>query len=310
MDKYINAISKDVFGEIPLQITRKAIGICNEVFELTLKTNSYILRINKEKNILYGTHTFLPLFQKLHITTPRILAEDYSKTRFTFCYQILTKIEGEDLGLIINTLRPIQLKQIALEVSKIFDKFNTLPTKNDFGAITGLHEESYTTLFEVLQHQRKIILERNSQTKVIDEETIDILEILLEQYKSYFLQVAPKLYYDDICSKNVMIHNGKFTGLVDLDFLRKGDYLEAIGSITASWFGEASGEIYVNEIIRLQNLDAFQRKVVKVYAILTLIYWTSEAGICFNNNTSGSINWSDVKHKKKKIMGLFNKIKA
>ena len=90
--KSIQEISKISFGRIPLDIKRMTIGICNEVFELQYENTSYIIRINTEKEWIYGTHKFLPIFQELQIKTPQILAEDYSKSKFPFCYQIQTKI--------------------------------------------------------------------------------------------------------------------------------------------------------------------------------------------------------------------------
>lgn len=68
-------------------------------------------------------------------------------------------------------------------------------------------------------------------------------------------------------------------------------------------------EIYINEIIKLQKLDEYDQKIVKMYAILNLIYWTSEEGIKFNSNSTGVINWENVENKKKQIVGLYNEIK-
>lgn len=305
----INRICEIEFHEIPQEIIKKTVGICNEVYEIKLKNKNYILRINKEKKFLYGTHKFLPIFQKLQIKTPTIIAEDYSQNKVPFCYQILSKIKGRDLVVVIDKLSKEELKSIAIEVSNIFDKFKTFPTKDGFGEITGLDEEEYKNLFEIIKNQQKTISERNEKTKVIDQETIDVLNEIIKTYQSYFSEVKPKLYYDDISSKNVMIHNGKFAGLVDLDFLMKGDYLEAIGRIIASWYGKNHEEVYINEIIKLQRLDEYQQKIVKMYAILHLIYWTSEEGIQFNSNSSGVINWENVKSKKNQIMGLYNEIK-
>lgn len=305
----INRVCEIVFKREPLKITKKIVGICNEVFEIEFENESYILRMNEEKKYLYGTHKFLPIFQKLQITTPIIIVDDYSKTQFPFCYQILSKIKGQDLGVVIHKLNENSLKSIASEVSDIFDKFNSLPLERTFGEITGLDEESFYSLTEIIKNQKKTILERNKKTKVIDQETIDIMNNLINVYQNYFLQVKPKLYYDDICSKNIMIHNGKFNGLVDLDFLMKGDYLEAIGRIIASWYGKKHEEIYINEIIKLQKLDDYQKRIIKMYAILNLIYWTSEEGIQFNSNSSRVINWKNVKRKKKQIVGLYNEIK-
>lgn len=304
----INKICRIVFKKLPNDIIRKTVGICNEVFEIKFDSSSYILRINEEKRSLYGTHKFLPIFQKLQIKIPNIIAEDYSKKAFNFCYQILSKIEGEDLGIVIDKINEEDLKLVAIEISGIFDKFNSLPPENSFGEITGLDEEEYNSLLEIVKKQKNTILERNERTKVIDQEIIAILDELINSNQDYFLHVKPKLYYDDICSKNVMIFNGKFSGLVDLDSLMKGDYLEAVGRIMASWYGDRHGEVYIDEIIKLQKLSEKQKKIVKIYAVLNLIYWTSEEGIQFNSNSSAIINWDNIKAKRKQIVGLYNEI--
>ena len=304
----IQAISEKHLGEIPLEINRMTIGICNEVYELKYPSNSYILRMNKEKEWIYGTHEFLPLFQKLEIRTPSIVAEDYSKSEFPFCYQIQTKLEGKDLLVVFNDLSESSLTAIAKEVSLIYDKFNTLPYEKSFGGLTGINEGNEASLLSMIKDQKKNIIERNKHSKVIDQEIMGLYHKLIEGYTNYFLSVRPKLYYDDMSSKNVMIHEGKFNGLVDLDFLMKGDYLQGIGGIIADWYGTEKGEFYINEILKHQKLDEFQQKVVKVYAIFHLIGWTSEEGIRFNGNSSGEINWSNVEKKRKKIMNLYKTI--
>jgi aminoglycoside phosphotransferase (APT) family kinase protein len=304
----ITKICQIVFKKTPNDIVKKTVGICNEVFEIMFNDSSYILRMNEEKRSLYGTHKFLPIFQKLEIKTPSIIAEDYSKNAFNFYYQILSKIEGEDLGIVINEINEEDLKLVAVEISDIFDKFNSLPPANSFGEITGLDEEEYNSLLDIIKNQKDTILKRNEKTKVINQEILKILNKLIDNYQDYFLQVTPKLYYDDICSKNVMIYNGKFNGLVDLDSLMKGDYLEAVGRIMASWYGDKHGEIYIDEIMKLQKLTEKQLKIVKMYAVLNLIYWTSEEGVQFNSNSSTIINWDKVNTKRKQIMGLFTEI--
>ena len=159
--QYINNVCKITFKEEPLKITKKTSGICNEVFEIEFKDESYIIRMNEEKTYLYGTRRLLPIFQKLQITTPKIIADDYSKKQFPFCYQILSKIKGQDLGAVIHELNENNLKSIASEISAIFDKFKSLPLENNFGEITGSYEETYNSLLEIINNQKKVILERN-----------------------------------------------------------------------------------------------------------------------------------------------------
>ena len=105
-----------------------------------------------------------------------------------------------------------------------------------------------------------------------------------------------------------MIHNGRFNGLVDLDFLSKGDYLEGIGGIIAAWYGTEAGDTYINAIFEYPKLDEFRRKVASVYGIFHLTLWTSEEGIRFNSNSTGSIDWSRVAEKRKKILDLYRTI--
>ncbi|MEM9720462.1 MAG: phosphotransferase [Bacteroidota bacterium] len=309
MQEYIQEISKIEFSEQPVEITRKTIGKCNEVYELAFQSNNYILRLNSQKNLLYGTHKFLPLFKELQIKTPDIVAEDYSKDKVPYCYQILTKIEGEDLKIVIPNISHANLKLIATEVSHIFDKFNSLPPKKDFGGLTGMHEERCSNLWEMIENQRKGIGERNEQTDFLDKEMLDRLDELLDANKSYFLHKEPRLYYDDISGKNVMIHQEKFSGLVDLDFLRKGDYIEALGAIMACWHGEVYGKVYLDEIIRKQGLDEFQQDLVRVYAMLHLSMWIGEEGRQFNSNTTETINWDNVNRGKEKIKAISKEIK-
>lgn len=309
-EKHIHALSLKEFGEIPLEIERKTIGICNEVYELKYKASSYILRMNRVPDHLYGTYKFLPLYKKLTIKTPDILAEDYSKSEFPFCYQIQNKIPGKDLGLVIEELSPEQLKGIAKEVSSILDKFNNLPDSLDWEGKAEMEKERPENVLEGFERWRRAIGEREEACGHIGSEVIEIYDRLLEQYKDYFLSIESKWYYDDICSKNVMVHQGEFTGLVDLDFLCRGDYLEAIGRMIAVWYGQENGEIYIEEIIRLQKLDAFQRNIIKVYAIFNLTLWLSEAGIKYNENTSAEINWVRVGAGKKKILGIYHTLEV
>lgn len=308
-EKHIYEISQLVFKQSPSRIIRQTIGRCNEVFELVFDSASYILRVHELKVILYGTHKSLPIFKDLGIRTPEIVAEDYSKSNFPFCYQILTKLEGKDLGVVIDSLSPTELRGIAAEVSNIFDKFKSLPPKEDFGSVFGTREDSIPNMYEVVMQKKEGALKNSASSQVLNKDVQRILHELIDTYRDYFHQVQPILYYDDINAKNVMIHEGKFSGLVDLDFMMKGDYLEAIGCMMACWYGEDYGEIYLSEIFKQQNLNDLQQNIVRLYAILNLASWTSEAGVKTNSNTTAEINWERVRKSNERIMSIYASMK-
>jgi aminoglycoside phosphotransferase (APT) family kinase protein len=131
----------------------------------------------------------------------------------------------------------------------------------------------------------------------MDDEIGGIAENLYAQYRSYFASIKPTTYYGDICSKNVMINQGVFSGLVDLDGLTQGDPLEAIGRIKLSWYATHHGDLYSTALMDNLHLNREQRCLVSMYALLNQISWACENGIQFNQNTKAEINegkkWKD-----------------
>jgi hypothetical protein len=75
-------------------------------------------------------------------------------------------------------------------------------------------------------------------------------------------------------------------GLIDLDSLARGDPLEAIGRIKASWYGTHYGQVYADAIMDSLQLSDEHRRIVTMYAVLNRTFWTFENGIQFNQNTS------------------------
>lgn len=278
------------FKEKPKSIRRMTMGICNEVYNVVLRDKEIIARLSSVDYFLKGSHYHIPKLKELGLNVPDILAEDYSKIDIPYSYQFLSKFNGTDIGLIIENLSDEQLKTIAKEISFVFDKTKTLPTSDKFGVVWGDFAELSNSWTERMRIWIDETIERGSRTGIIDKKLQLILINLYDRYQSYFDQLKPVTYLGDISSKNVMIHNGVFVGLVDLDGLTQGDPLEAIGRIKASWPGTHHGEIYTKAIMDAQKLDIGKRRMVLVYALLNRISWASENGIQFNQNTSTKVD--------------------
>ncbi len=287
----INKVIMFHFNQSPVLIRRMTIGICNEVYDVGLNNREVIIRLSPYDKYLMGSHDHIPRFKKLGIQVPDILFENYSKTLIPFSYQIQNKIEGMDLGNVIETLTDEQLKALAKEIASIFHKVKTLPSSKEYGVIWGGGDnETSGTWTERMKIWIEESIERGKKTGVMDDKMLSLAEKLYTEYKSYFDSVKPVTYYRDICSKNVMIDNGKFNGLVDLDGLTQGDPLEAVGRIKLSWYGTHHGEVYTNAVMDGLELIENERKLVLVYALLNKISWTCENGIQFNQNTKAIVD--------------------
>jgi aminoglycoside phosphotransferase (APT) family kinase protein len=231
MKKHVQMIKTLIasrFGQTPKFVRRITIGICNEVYDVGLEDKEVIVRFSPYDRFLLGSHDHIPKFKALGIKVPDILVEDYSKTEIPFAYQIQSKIEGCDLGSMIENLTDQQLRALAKEVVTIFNKLKTIPASDKFGVIWGGGDnevsETWTERMRIWVDES---CERGRRTGVMDKSMLILAENLYVRYKPYFDSVKAVTYYGDICSKNVMVHNGIFNGLVDLDGLTQGDPLEA-----------------------------------------------------------------------------------
>jgi len=285
-EDHINTVNKILgkeFGEAAQNIKRMTTGLANEVYLVTLPSRTIIVRLNADPNQMVGSERHIPLLKSKGIKVPDILASDYSKTFVPFAYQIQTKIEGQDIGTVINMLSDNELKGIAEEIAHIVDVLKTIPTNGKFGWIGNDDTPLYDTWLEILQPNK--VIERDKKTGTVSQTYIDKYYEILERFRSYFEQVPSTFYYDDMSSKNVLIDHGSFAGLVDLDTMAYGDPLELIGRIEASWFGTNYGQTYTAAVEDALHLTLEQRKVVTAYAFFNRVHWLSEQGIKFNGNT-------------------------
>lgn len=291
----VSQIIKREFGERTDDIRRMTAGIANEVYSVRLSSRTVIVRLNADGQSMRGAEAHIALFRSLHISVPELLAADYSKTSVPFAYQVQSKLDGMDLGQLIEQLSEDQLKAIAQEIAAIVRKLEPLPTNGRFGWTGGGQVAAFATWLDLLQDMRAHIAARDAATHVVGERRLQAFDALLVRHRPYLSRVPSRFYFDDMSSKNVMIADGRFVGLVDLDTVAYGDPLEGIGRIEASWFGAAHGQIYANAVMGELGLAAEDRTMVSVYAVLNRIYWLSERGIKFNENTSTAIDPDAVK---------------
>lgn len=299
-EQMITTVISSHFGQIPNFIKRITIGTCNEVYDVGLQGKEVIVRLSPFDKYLMGSHDHIPKLKALGINVPDILMQDFSKIEIPLSYQIQSKIEGHDLGNVIETMTDIQLKALAKEIANIIRMIKTIPTNGKYGVIWGGGDNDIS---DTWTERMKIWIEESREhgckTGVMDERMSALAENLYTNYKPYFDSVIAETYNGDICSKNVMIHNGVFNGLVDLDGLTQGDPLEGVGRIMLSWYGTHHGKIYTNALMDEMNLDKKQREYVAMYALMNAIAWACENGIQYNQNTQAIVN--KEKERKDKI---------
>ena len=286
----IQRIARDEFGAEPELITRMTNGICNEVYTVAVRGREYIFRLNAEPRFMLGSHNHIPLFKSKGIRVPEILAEDLTKNVVPIAWQIQSKLPGRDINEVIATLTDDELTAIGSEIANVFRQLHDVPNSGKFGVLWGDGRDLVDSWSAEVDRVIEVVIGWGRSSGVLDAKLERVLRWISEEYKPYFNRIRPYTYFGDIAGKNVMVNDGRFSGLVDLDALAQGDPLEAIGRIKASWYGTHHGEIYSNSVMDELGLHAEQRKIVTMYALLNRAFWTLENGHRFNRNTTSVID--------------------
>ncbi|MFC1645452.1 phosphotransferase family protein [Patescibacteria group bacterium] len=311
IENQISGLVESKFQEAPVELKKITTGLCNEVYLIKLKSGEeFILRFNSDRKDIAGSSRNIPLFREYGIKVPEIVFEDYTKSEFPCYYQILSKIDGQDIGQVFFDLDEDELRSIAGELSEVTLKLRKMPTNGRFGYVGENENSTFDSWLDFILSRIREWKSRDEKTNVLGDEFLGILDDIIEKYSSYFESVESELYYDDMCSKNIMINKGKFSGIVDLDSITYGDYLEVLGTIQASYLDTESGDIYLNSMMENLDLNGKEREMVDVYTVITLISWLTEEGVEFNTNTTTEINWDEVASKKEKIRRVYQQIES
>ncbi len=305
----ITQIAQKEFGTMPVSAARMPNGICNDVYTVDIGGRDFIFRLNSEPRFMLGSHKHIPLFRSKGIIVPEILAEDYSRTAVPFAYQVQNRLPGRDIGDVIETLSDHELRAAGAEIANIFRQLASVPNNGKFGVLWGDDRDLVDSWSAEVARVTKAVTVWGRTTGVLDAKLEQILKYLNSEYKGYFERVRPLTYFGDLSAKNVMISEGTFSGLVDLDSLAQGDPLEAVGRIKAIWYGTRHGTIYSEAVIKSLMLTVEQQKIVTMYALLNRAFLTLENGVQFNQTTGRTVDRHREALDKKTVADLLDELR-
>ena len=88
---------------------------------------------------------------------------------------------------------------------------------------------------------------------------------------------------DDISNKNLIIHNGDISGIIDLDWMGFGDLLYFVGYNNMALLDMEVDTKYIDYMIQELNLNEFQKQIVLFYTLVFCVDFMSEKGQTFQD---------------------------
>lgn len=261
-----------LFSQKPQAVARCGVGTGNYVYIVELGEDKLVFRCSQGSSYEDTVH-WLNRLSAIGVPVPRVLGNGNFEG---YEYLVLPYIEGRDLGLVYPELSEGEKRKLAKQVVEIQDRVAGLSLDN---LAAGWKWSGF--LEEMLSRAR----ERIARNGYFDVEKVDRLSGSMSQFEEYFAAVEPVAYLDDITTKNLLIHNGALSGIIDVDWIGIGDRLTQAALTYTALLNMACDTRYVEYILEEMELSEMQRRAFLFYALLYCVDFMGERGTRFMDKT-------------------------
>lgn len=251
-----------------VQIERCSVGIANYVFAVSTAAERFILRCSKENDAYKATVYWLSKLSVCEIPIPTVLSKG---TYRDYSYLILSYISGDDIGNVYYKLSDSEKKQIAKEVVEIQQRVSRIDISTDM-------EWTWNSFIDELLNRAD---ERLKRKHYFDTEKIHIIKKLQQEIKEYLDAVRPTPYLDDISTKNLLIYEGKVSGIVDIDWIGLGDRLTFVALTKVALLNMDLDTKYIDYLLNEIHPSMIEYKAFVFYCLLYCVDFMGERGMQF-----------------------------
>lgn len=227
----IESVINSMIGEQVLACTRMKTGDQNFVFAVSTSDAEYILRMT-DFNYKYKFEAALA-WQKLllpvGVPLAKFIKTDLDAKFSLFPSLLMLRLPGDDLINVYHTLTDNEKRNLAIEMINVQALCKGLPNAAGFGILDNYDDpKKFNTWYDFLLDRLDFCKEQISTTGIFDIQfALQVIKIA-EALKDNFSTVPPQPFLWDASERNVLVENGKITGIVDVDELCFGDPLLVI----------------------------------------------------------------------------------
>lgn len=277
----IERIIQDNLGQTAIKIERFSNGLSHHVFDVeTQDYAQYVVRLTlpeRRAELAQGLYWHKQL-QELEIPLPKLY---FAGNIDHFAFAIYERLPGIDLELLYPQLSAAAKQYIANTVAEI---------QRRIGQITD--PQLYTVspwsrmLYTILDRSEREI---NSHG-LCDKRQVEVARARVADYEDYFANLQLVAFSYDHNVRNIIIHQERVSGIVDVDELWLGDPLLSIGRGKTLLLLMAQDTDYITAWCDYLKLGKLQRQVVDLYALIYCVRFMGTLGQRLNGNTSIQTN--------------------
>ncbi len=123
---------------------------------------------------------------------------------------------------------------------------------------------------------------RIEATRQVGTDPVDRVQRQARRFAAYLDSVRPTPFLDDTTTKNVIVHQGRLSGIVDVDWVCFGDPLFTVALTRTALLSMGESLDYTDYWCELLELTPEQHEIIRFNTALFCVDFMSELGQRFN----------------------------
>ena len=283
-----------ITGQNVSEMRRFPSGLAHFVYDVKLADEELlVLRLTRpaQQPDFAGAVYWSERLRPLGVPLPTVIHAELDHRVHGFPVLVLERLSGVDLGECYATLNDVRKRDIARHIVDVQRRAATLPHGAGFGYAhapnsPGLHRTWRGVLDASLQRSR----EWTRSAGVMGEEAIDRVTREVDRFDAYFKHVEPTCFLHDTTTKNVLVHQGKLSGIVDVDSVCYGDPLWVLSLTNMAMRSMGADCVYVDAWSDAIDLSIEEGRVLALYTALHCVAFLGEIGQRFNKEVAPPID--------------------
>lgn len=291
-------------------VERFSTGLGSYVYDVTsVNGKKFVVRMTRpeHREILVGAVYWSELLRPKGVPLPQILHNDIDACTTPFPALLLERLPGADLWHVYSDLSAEQKKTLAGEIVLIQRKVGALPPGDGFGDVLSCDGpfpcRSWSEVVHALLERSRL---RINEVGIVDPRHVDRVRDALPPFEGYFSRVQSRAFLDDTTTKNVIVHEGRLSGIVDVDWVCFGDPLFTVALTRMSLLNLNHDLDYIDFWCEHLKLGKAERAALDFYTCLFCVDFLSELGQSFNRDETEPVDLDAIAHLTDILDGLLS----
>lgn len=286
-EKIASTIVAAMTGEEVIASNRFATGDHNFVFGVKTTCTEYVLRLTDANNkkefvsAIYWQKKLLPLA----IPLAEFINIDIEGKYSQYPALLMKRIPGDDLINVYKDLTDNDKRNLAIEIVSMQKSCSSLPEGSGFGFSDSYEQPlDFQSWYDFLLNRLRFAIDIISKTAIFDINKISKVLAVAKEMEENFLSVRSIPFMWDTSERNVLVHDGKISGIVDVDYICFGDPLFVVALTYAALELFGNDTLYPDYWAEFLELDHQAKDRLNFYRLFYTVWFMRKQALTTINN--------------------------